>query len=65
MKRVKNSHTNPTQEEIMNSTRRQRAGIKMADAIIEFLHMMYQKKTAKGVLQTIIFRLQSREIDFK
>ena len=40
------------------------AGVKMADAIIEFVHLMYQKETAKRVLSALISRLQNRLCEF-
>ncbi len=46
------------------ATRRQKAGIQMADALIEFIHMMYQKGTANGVLTSLIERLQERKKEF-
>jgi len=46
-------------------TRRQKAGERMADALIEFIHMMYQKQTARGVLAALIKRLQERVSEFK
>ena len=46
------------------ATRRQKAGIQMADALIEFIHMMYQKETATGVLTSLIERLQERKKEF-
>jgi len=36
----------------------------MADALIEFIHMMYQKKTARGVLFALMFRLRDRLKEF-
>ena len=45
-------------------TRKENAGIKMADALIEFIHMMYNKQTAKGVLSALIDRLKSRYLEF-
>ena len=46
-------------------TRREKAGIQMADALIEFIHMMYQKDTAKSVLESLIKRLQERCCEFE
>ena len=45
-------------------TRRENAGIQMADALIEFIHMMYQKGTANGVLTSLIKRLEERKKEF-
>ena len=46
-------------------TRKHKAGIQMADALIEFFHMMYQKDTASGILDVLIKRLQERYPEFK
>ncbi len=46
-------------------TRRQNAAIKMGDALLEFLHMMYQKQTARSVLNTLITHLRNHQIDFE
>lgn len=46
-------------------TRRQKTGIQMADALIEFIHMMYNKNTAIGVLNALIIRLEIRRIEFQ
>ena len=46
-------------------TRRQKAGIQMADALLEFIHMMYQKGTARGVLAALIKRLTERMGEFE
>ncbi len=45
-------------------TRKENAGIQMADALIEFIHMMYNKQTAKGVLLALINRLTTRYLEF-
>lgn len=45
-------------------TRREKAGIQMADALIEFIHMMYNVNTAQGVLSALINRLQKRYLEF-
>jgi len=34
------------------------AGVKMADSMISFCHLMYQKDTAMRVLKALILRLQ-------
>ena len=39
-------------------TRAENAGIKMAEAIVEFVHMMYNKSTAKRVLSAVIKKLK-------
>uniref|UniRef100_A0A6M3IUP0 Uncharacterized protein n=1 Tax=viral metagenome TaxID=1070528 RepID=A0A6M3IUP0_9ZZZZ len=49
---------------VKRETRRDKAGRQMADALIEFIHMMYQKDTAKGVLLALINRLCSRSSEF-
>lgn len=41
------------------------AGRSMADSIIEFIHLMYQKGTAKRVLNALIKQLQDRFYEFK
>lgn len=41
------------------------AGEKMADSIIAFCHLMYQKDTATRVLQALIDRLNNRKQEFK
>jgi hypothetical protein len=46
-------------------TRKEAAGIQMADALIEFIHMMYQKNTAQGVLSALIKRLKERQKEFE
>jgi len=40
-------------------------GVKMADALIEWLHMMYNKATALRVLNALIGRLNDRKKDFE
>lgn len=45
-------------------TRREKAGIQMADALVEFIHMMYQKNTAKGVILALIKKLEERKYEF-
>ncbi len=45
--------------------RKEKAGVMMADALIEFIHMMYNKSTARGVLNFLIMRLQERYSEFK
>lgn len=54
-----------SKKEVKAMTRRQSAGVKMADALIEFIHLMYQKQTARGVLQSLILRLKNKERDFE
>lgn len=44
--------------------RRYRVGIQMADAIIEMIHLMYQKQTARGLLGALIDRLKERRKEF-
>ena len=46
-------------------TRGSKAGQKMADALIEFIHLMYQKQTAKRVLSVLIDRLKDRKGEFE
>jgi len=40
------------------------AGVKMADAIISFVHLMYQKETARRVLSSLIAELEKRRCEF-
>ena len=42
-----------------------RAGKRMADAIMEFLHMMYNKQTAYRVLMALMDRLTERTGEFE
>lgn len=44
--------------------RKKEAGILMADALIEWCHMMYNHNTAKGVIETVVKRLQERVIEY-
>ncbi len=46
-------------------TRGSKVGQKMADALIEFLHLMYQKQTAKRVLSALIDRLKNKKREFE
>ncbi len=48
-----------------NELRGSAAGVRMADALIEWLHMMYNKKTALRILNTFISTLTKRENEFK
>ncbi len=41
------------------------AGIRMADALVEFVHLMYNKETAKRVLNAMIETLQENIKQFK
>ena len=41
-------------------TRKEKAGIMMADSLIEWAHMMYNHNTAKGVITFVIKQLQKR-----
>ncbi len=41
-----------------------RAGKAMADSIIEFIHLMYNKVTARRVLLSLVNRLQERRKEF-
>ena len=50
---------------VKKETRRVLAGKRMADALIEWIHMMYQKQTACGVLKALIERLRERQGEFK
>jgi len=45
--------------------RAENAGKAMADSLIEFVHLMYQKATANRVLLSLIVRLQDRIKEFK
>ena len=45
-------------------TKREKVGIGMADSLMSWLHMMYQKDTARGVLLALIKRLQERVPEF-
>jgi len=36
----------------------------MADALIEWLHMMYQRKTVRAILRHLILRLAERRKEF-
>lgn len=47
------------------ATRRRRAGEAMADSLIEWVHMMYQKQTARGLLAALIRRLTERSKEFE
>jgi len=44
--------------------RAEEAGKNMANSLIEFIHLMYQKTTAKRVLGALIKQLQARFSDF-
>jgi hypothetical protein len=44
--------------------RAENAGKTMADAIIEFIHLMYQRTTARRVLKGLIIQLQNRYSEF-
>lgn len=50
---------------VKRPTRRTLAGKQMADSLIEWIHMMYQKQTARGVLKALIERLRERQGEFK
>lgn len=54
----------PTDKQIRD-TRREKAGKMMADAICEFLHMMYNQSTARAVLRSIVAHLQKRLSEFE
>ncbi|MFA5022575.1 MAG: hypothetical protein WC508_05875 [Patescibacteria group bacterium] len=45
-------------------TRGQAAGIKMGEATLEWLHMMYNQQTANRVLAALIERLQKGQSEF-
>lgn len=45
-------------------TRRVKTGQQMADALIDMIHMMYQRQTALGVLDALIGRLRKRREEF-
>ena len=44
--------------------RAKEAGYKMADALVEWVHLMYQRDTAKRVLNALIERLSERIEEF-
>lgn len=44
--------------------RAETAGVRMADAIVEFVHLMYQKQTALRVLIALESRIKERMGDF-
>ena len=46
-------------------TRREKVGRAMADALIDWLHMMYQKQTATAILRHLITRLTERRKEFE
>ena len=46
-------------------TRSQEAGYKMADALIEWVHLMYQHNTALHVIKALIERVSERIEEFK
>ena len=43
----------------------EKAGYDMANAIVQFIHLMYQKKTATRVIEAVIVQLQKRKSEFK
>lgn len=45
-------------------SRGKKAGISMADSCMEWIHLMYNKSTAKRVLVALIERLQERLSEF-
>lgn len=45
-------------------TRKKKAGYQMADALIEWCHMMYNHKTAQGIIRAVIERLQKRIVEY-
>ena len=45
-------------------TRGFQAGVKMANAVVELIHLMYQKRTARKVLSGLISRLEERKREF-
>jgi hypothetical protein len=47
------------------SGRAEEAGKAMADYLIEFIHLMYQRNTAMRVFISLIHRLQDRIPEFK
>jgi len=46
-------------------TRAAKTGIAMADAIIDFVHLMYQRNTARNLLDSLICHLQKRAMEFE
>ena len=49
---------------VAKPTRGQKAGRKMAQANLEWLHLMYNQQTAKRVLAALIKRLQQGQKEF-
>ncbi len=52
-------------QEIKRVKRAENAGKDMAHALIEFIHLMYQKGTAKRVLSALIKQLQECYHEFE
>lgn len=50
---------------IQPKTRGEKAGKEMADALLEWLHLMYQKDTQIRVLQAMIDRLEERKSEMQ
>lgn len=48
----------------MKKSRGEKAGIDLADGIIEMVHLMYQSKTANRFLESLINRLNERKEEF-
>ena len=44
--------------------RARHAGTRLADAIVEMVHLMYQKDTATRFLNALLARLQERKKEF-
>ncbi len=50
---------------LIENTRAHQAGTQMADSIIEMIHLMYQKRTAKHFITGIMRSLQERRNEFE
>lgn len=48
----------------MKVSRSRKAGMDMADVLIEWIHLMYQKDTAKRLLSGLIARLIVKKGEF-
>lgn len=49
---------------MMEMSRGRKAGIKLADSIIEMVHLMYQSKTANNLMDALIGQLNERRSEF-
>ena len=59
------SVTEGTDQEMKENSRSSKAGLAMADALIEWIHLMYQKDTARRILTALIKRLSVRIKEFE